>query len=158
MFQFCLGSWLGTIVTSLPSCCYMTHNRRQNCWDTILKWVISQDKTICASPVSPSQRWSVCYRYRAQRRNIARRGWGRESFFFPFWSRQNVTKALILSLIEVMIGLVLFLARDFSNNHKPRRCKKQNKINKTNKATTKLLLKLIWKLLLININTHKQCT
>ena len=86
------------------------------------------------------------------------RGWGRESFIFPFWSGQNVRKALILSPVEVVIGLVLFLARDFSNNHKPRRCKKQNKINKTNKATTKLLLKLIWKLLLININTHKQFT
>ena len=31
---------------------------------------------------------------------------------------------LILSPIEVMIGLVLFLARDFSNNDKPRQCKK----------------------------------
>ena len=123
-FSFVWGHGLGTIVTSLPSCCYMTNNRQQNCWDTILKWFISENKTICASPLSPNQRWSVCYRYRVQRHNIAWRGWGRKSFIFSFWSRQNVTKTLVLSPIEVMIGLVLFLARDFSNNHKPRLCKK----------------------------------
>ena len=29
-----------------------------------------------------------------------------------------------------MIGVVLYLARDFSNNHKPRQCKKINKLKK----------------------------
>ena len=56
-------------------------------------------------------------------------GGGGKASFSPFEvgkTSQRPSKAvqLILSPIEVMIGLALFLARVFSNNHKPRRCKK----------------------------------